>query len=145
MALFATLAMHSVLPIIGRLRLSSNPITRRGVRPARQSQTGSMASSFTWRTMMSCFGRCRVRRSRSCRSTSSGWVGGFHGRLRSAATSTSTSTSRLPRSNSVKGPSNTTTSAAATRWTRHRSLSQSSTLRPHAEPTHQRFLAICRA
>jgi hypothetical protein len=35
-------------------------------------------------------------------------------------TSTSTSTSRSPRSNSARGASNTTTSAAATRWTRRR-------------------------
>ena len=43
--------------------------------------------------------------------------GHFPGRPRSAATSTSTSTSQSPRSNSARGPSNTTTSAAASRWT----------------------------
>ena len=44
------------------------------------------------------FGRCRGRRSRSCRRTSGGWGGRFPGRPRSAATSTSTSASRSPRS-----------------------------------------------
>ena len=40
-------------------------------------------------------GRCRARRSRSCRRTSSGWAGRFPGRRRSAATSTPTSTCRF--------------------------------------------------
>src|SRR5881397_3775405 len=57
---------------------------------------------------------------RSCRSSSGGWGGRFPGRPRSAAISTSTSTSRSPRSNSARGPSNTTTSAAPTRLTRSR-------------------------
>jgi len=48
---------------------------------------------------------------------SGGWGGRFPGRPRSAATSTSTSASGSPRSNSARGSSNTTTGAAATRWT----------------------------
>jgi len=43
--------------------------------------------------------------------------GHFPGRPHPAATSTLTSTSRSPRSNSARGASNTTTGAAATRWT----------------------------
>ena len=81
----------------------SGPTTRRGVRPARRSRTGSMASPSTWRTTTSRSRRCRGRRSRSCRRTSGGWAGRFPGRPRSAATSTSTSTSRSPRSSSARG------------------------------------------
>ncbi len=77
--------------------------------------------------------------------TSGGWGGRFPGRHRSATTSTSTSTSRSPRSNSARGSSNTTTGAAATRWTRHQSRSPSPTSRPHAEPTRPRTHAIGRA
>ena|SRR5829696_9517094 len=47
---------------------------------------------------------------RSCRSISGGWGGRFHGRPRSAATSTLTSTSGSPTSNSAREASNTTTS-----------------------------------
>jgi hypothetical protein len=96
-------------------------------------------------TMTSCFGRCRGRRSRSCRRTSGGWGGRFPGRPRTAATSTSTSTSRSPRTNSARGSSNTTTSAAATRWTRHLSRSPSLNSRSYAEPTRPRTRAIGRA
>src|SRR4029077_5035584 len=67
----------------------SGPTTRRGVRPARRSRTGSAAPSSTWRTTTSRFRRCRGRRSRSARRTSGGWGGRFPGRPRSAATSTS--------------------------------------------------------
>ena len=56
--------------------------------------------------------RCRGRRSRSCRRTSGGWGGPFPGRPRSAATSTSTSTPRSPRSSSAREASNTTTGAS---------------------------------
>jgi predicted dithiol-disulfide oxidoreductase (DUF899 family) len=44
-----------------------------------------------------------------------------------------------------EGPRNTTTSAAATRWTRHRSRSPSPGSRPHAEPTHPHTRATGRA
>src|SRR5271166_3174582 len=80
-----------------------------------------------------CSGRCHERRWRSSRRTSGGWGGRFLGRPRSAATSTSTSTSRSPSGNSATGASNTTTSAAATHWTRSRKLSprgQSPSSRP---------------
>ena len=55
-------------------------------------------------------GRCRGRRSRSCRHTSGAWAGRFPGRLRSAATSISISTPRSPARNCATGP-NTTTAA----------------------------------
>jgi len=85
---------------------------------------------------MSCFGRCLVRLSRNCRRTSGEWGGRFPGR-RSAATATSTSTSRSLRSNSVRGPLNTTTGPAATQagWMQHRPLRASSAPRPQSEPT----------
>ena len=44
-----------------------------------------------------------------------------------------------------EGVSNTTTGAAATRWTRHGSRSPSPSSRPHAEPTRPRTRAIGRA
>ena len=81
----------------------SGPTTRRDVRPARRSPTGSTASPFTWRTTTSRFRRCRGRRWRSCRPTSGGWDGRFPGRPRPAATSISTSTSPSPRSSSARG------------------------------------------
>ena len=59
------------------------------------------------------FGGVAGRRSPSCRRTSGGWGGHFPGRPRSAASSTSTSTFRSPRSNSARESLNTTTSAAA--------------------------------
>ena len=93
----------------------SGPTTRRAVRPARRSRTGSTASPSTWPTTTSRCRRCRGRRSRSCRRTSGGWDGRFRGRLRTAATSTSTSASGSPRSNSARGPSNTTTGARSRR------------------------------
>jgi predicted dithiol-disulfide oxidoreductase (DUF899 family) len=43
------------------------------------------------------------------------------------------------------GPDYTTTGAAATRWTRHRSRSPSPSSRPYAEPTRPRTRAIGRA
>ena len=55
----------------------SGPITRRAVRPARRSRTGSTASRCTWPTTTLRLRRCRGRRSRSCRPTSSGWAGRF--------------------------------------------------------------------
>ena len=73
----------------------SGPTTRRAARPARRSRTASTASPCTWPTTTSRSRRCRGRRWRSCRPTSSGWGGRFPGRPRTAATSTSTSTSRF--------------------------------------------------
>jgi hypothetical protein len=55
----------------------SGPTTRQGARPARRSRMGSTASSSTSPTTTSYCGRCRGRRSRSCRLTSGGWGWGF--------------------------------------------------------------------
>ena len=85
---------------------------RRGVQPARRLPTGSTASASTWPTTTSRFRRCRGRRSKSCRRTSSGWGGRFPGRPRPAATTTATSASRSPSSSSAREASNTTTSAS---------------------------------
>lgn len=86
-------------------------------------------------------GATRGHCSRSCRCTSSGWGRRFPGRLRSTVTSISTSTSRTPRRNSMRASSNATTSAAATRWMRHRSRSPWPSSRPFAgtdAPTYAR-------
>jgi hypothetical protein len=78
------------------------PTTRRAVRPARQSPTASTAPLSTWPITMSCFGRSRGRRSRSCGHISSGWAGPFPGPPPSAATLIPTSTSRSPSSSSAR-------------------------------------------
>src|ERR1700737_1935410 len=79
------------------------------------------------------------------RRISGGWGGRFPGRLRATATSTSISTSRSPRSNSARGPSITTTSAAATLWTGRRPPRRSPSSRRCAEPTRPPTRAIGRA
>ena len=60
----------------------SGPTTRPDARPARRSPTGSTGSPSTSPTTTSRWRRCRARRSRSCRLTSSGWDGRFPGRRR---------------------------------------------------------------
>ena len=61
---------------------------------------GFNGSVSTWPTTTSCSGRCRGRRSRSCRRTSGGWGGASPGRPHSAAISTTTSMSTSRRSSS---------------------------------------------
>ena len=95
----------------------SGPTTRRGVRPARRSRTGSTASPSTWPTTTSRFRRCRGRRSRSCRRTSGGWGGRFPGRPRSAATSTPTSTSAFTEEQQREGGIEYNYRREAARWT----------------------------
>ena len=81
----------------------SAPTTRQDAPPARRSRTASTAPSSTWRTTTSRSGRCRGRRSRSCRRTSGGWAGASRGRRRSRATSTTTSMHASRRRSSSRG------------------------------------------
>ena len=73
--------------------------------------------------------RCRGPRYRSCRRTSGGWPGASPGRLRSRATSTTTSASRTPRSSGSRELSSTTSLLERAAGQRGHSLAQ----RPRVE------------
>jgi hypothetical protein len=96
-----------------------------------RSRMASTASPSTWRTTTSRSRRCRGRRSRSCRRTSGGWGGRFPGRPRRRRLQLRLQR-LVHRGAAARGASNTTTRAAATRWTR----------RPVPEPVVQ-FAATC--
>ncbi len=80
----------------------------------------------------------------NCRRTSGEWAGRFPGRPQRATTSTLTSMSHSPKSNSGRDRSNTTISAAATRWTRPSFRPPSHGSRPTAGPIRPRIRAIGR-
>ena len=91
-------------------------------------------------------GRCRGRRSPSCRRTSGGWGGRFPGRPRSTATSISTSTSRSPRQQQREGERRIQLPARRPPDGRDAdSRSRSPSSRPRAEPMPPRTRATGRA
>ncbi len=82
----------------------SGPTTRQGVRPARRSRTASTASSFTWRITTSrsaAVSRAPLAKLQAYQAADG--VERSPGRRRSAATSTTTSRWRAPRSSSSRG------------------------------------------